>query len=256
MNFYFELANCRWKAGAFRRCVERWEKNLSPQAWPANALSNHDLVRARSRYEGNNSGDLRARLLMLMLLTLRGTPFIYYGEELAMKEALLAKEQLKDPVGVKWYPLHRGRDGCRTPMQWDESAYGGFSKAEPWLPLGPESSERNAAAQQKDPSSQLSLTRELIWLRKGLPALLEGSYASVTAGVPGDCFCYLRQTDQQKLMVCLNFSEARQTVQNDNLQGDPKILFSTDPERKRGDTNFPLTMEPGEGCIIEVAAKI
>ncbi len=253
MNFYFELANCRWKAGAFRRCIERWERNLPENAWPAQTFSNHDLVRAISRYDHGGNGDKRARLLMLILLTLRGTPFIYYGEEIAMKEVKLAKNQLKDPVGVKWYPVHRGRDGCRTPMQRDDSNYAGFSNSAPWLPVGSELSRRSVAAQQNDPNSQFSLVRELIRLRKSLPALLEGSYSSVTEGVSADCFCYLRETDQQKIMVCVNFSFRRQNADPGSLNGESRIIFSTEPERELEIINFPLTLEPGEGCIIDLS---
>ena len=143
MNFYFELLHCRWKAGAFRRCIDRWEEALPPGAWPAYTLSNHDVTRAISRYATAGDNGARARLLLLLLLTLRGTPFIYYGEEIAMKEAVLSKKKLKDPVGVRWYPLHRGRDGCRTPMQWNDSEYADFSKTEPWLPLGSDSETLN-----------------------------------------------------------------------------------------------------------------
>ena len=143
MNFYFELLHCRWKAAAFRRCIDRWEEALPPGAWPAYTLSNHDVTRAISRYATAGDNGARARLLLLLLLTLRGTPFIYYGEEIAMKEAVLSKKKLKDPVGVRWYPLHRGRDGCRTPMQWNDSEYADFSKTEPWLPLGSDSETLN-----------------------------------------------------------------------------------------------------------------
>jgi len=255
MNFYFELAHCRWQAGAFRRCIERWERNLPNDAWPAYAFSNHDLVRAISRYDSDGNGDKRARLLMLMLLTFRGTPFIYYGEEISMKEVKLSKKQLKDPPGVKWYPLHRGRDGCRTPMQWNEDTCAGFSDVLPWLPVGPEIGRRSVAVQQNDPHSQLNLVRELIRLRKSLPALLEGSYSSVTEGVSADCFCYLRETDQQKVMVCVNFSFRRQEINPGSLNRESKIIFSTAPEREPQKIYFPLTIEPGEGCIIDLGME-
>ncbi len=253
MNFYFELAHCRWQAGAFRRCIERWERNLPKGAWPAHAFSNHDLVRAISRYDHDGNGDKRARLLMLMLLTFRGTPFIYYGEELSMKEAKLSKEQLKDPAGVKWYPLHRGRDGCRTPMQWNESAGAGFSDVSPWLPFGPETKKRNAALQQNGPHSQLALAKKLIWLRKSMPALLEGTYSSVVEGVPADCFCYLRETKRQRLMVCVNFSTRRQKIEAYTLSYHSRIIISTDPHRKPGQVSFPFALEPDEGCIIDLS---
>ncbi len=253
MNFYFELVNCRWKAGAFRRCIERWEKILPHDAWPAYTFSNHDLVRSVSRYDRDGSGDKKARLLTLMLLTLRGTPFIYYGEEIAMRQAKLPKQYLKDPIGVKWYPLHRGRDGCRTPMQWDNTENAGFSASEPWLPAGPIIEGHNVAEQAIDPHSKLNFTKELIWMRKDLPALLEGNYRCITENIPGDCFVFLRQTDLQKLAVFLNFSSRRQEIKKAKTGDSSFLLISTNPDRKRGRVTFPLSLEPNEGCLVDLS---
>ncbi|MBM4236035.1 MAG: DUF3459 domain-containing protein [Firmicutes bacterium] len=248
MNFYFELLQCRWKAGAFRRCIELWEKTLPAGAWPAYTLSNHDVVRALSRYGHDRDADKRARLLALMLLTLRGTPFVYYGEEIGMKEALLPKEKLKDPIGVKWYPLHRGRDGCRTPMQWKAGCGAGFSTAETWLPLGPELEQRNVQKQQSDSHSLLNLYKQLIWLRKTLPALYEGSYRSITDGIAEDCYCYLRQAEDQALVICLNFSSQQRQIILSDL-GQPQLLFSTSPATAKGGIGQSLTLQPYEGCL-------
>lgn len=250
MNFYFELLNCRWKAGSFRRCIESWEKNLPENDWPAHTLSNHDVMRAVSRYGGDDNGDRKAKLLMLMLLSLRGTPFIYYGEELAMQEAKLSRFDLKDPVGKKWYPLHRGRDGCRTPMQWDSTDRAGFSTSEPWLPLGSEADRKNVEEMEKDPCSVLNFTRDLIWLRKQQPALLKGIYESITIGVPKDCFCFFRQSDSQRVAVFLNFSAQKKEIDFPRGTSNYRILISTYPDRKKGNNMFPLTMDAYEGCIV------
>lgn len=250
MNFFFNLAHCRWKAGAFRRCVEQWEKLLPAEAWPAYTLSNHDIVRAISRLGGRHA-DERARLLALMLLTLRGTPFIYYGEEVGLKELRLPKRELLDPVGKKWFPFHRGRDGCRSPMQWDSSHAAGFSTGEPWLPTGPESEQRNVAAQENDPRSLLSFYKQVIWLRKGLPALLTGSYESVTAGVPGDCYLYRRRSGAQELLVALNFSARRRSFALPTGIKPGKLLISTDPQRSAGAPGGTLELAPLEGCLLE-----
>lgn len=251
MNFYFELLRCRWKAGAFRRCIERWESVLPHGAWPAYTFSNHDVVRARSRYGRDGEGEERARLLALMLLTLRGTPFIYYGEEIAMKEAMLAKQDLRDPIGVKWYPLHRGRDGCRTPMQWSNSKHAGFTDVEPWLPIGPEVEKRNVTSQVKDPNSTLNFMKKMIWLRKSLPALQEGHFQSITEGVPKDCFIYTRETGKQSLVVILNFSAKQKIINVAELKNGYHILISTDPKRDTSIIAALLVLEPGEGCLLE-----
>lgn len=251
MNFYFDLAHCRWKAGAFRRCVERWERLLPGDAWPAYAFSNHDLVRAISRYDRDGRGDKRARLLAMMLLTLRGTPFIYYGEEIGMKDPFLPRQMLKDPVGIKWYPFHRGRDGARTPMQWDNSKpYAGFTVGKPWLPVGPEPKKRTVTVQLKDPGSLLSFYRNMIRLRRELPALNEGSYHSITGRVPRDCFVYRREHDNENILIALNFSTAVRRITPIAPGREYRILISTDPWRKLGDSDGPLYLGPLEGCII------
>lgn len=253
MNFYFEMLHLRWKAAAFRRCVDRWEKALPSGAWPAHALSNHDIMRAVSRYNNDNRTDERARLLMLMLLTLRGTPFIYYGEEIAMREAKLSREQLKDPVGLRWYPLHRGRDGCRTPMQWSGDIYAGFSDVEPWLPVGPGIDKHNVSAMESDSHSFLSFTKTLIWMRKEMPALLEGDYKSTgEEGLNNDCFCYQRSAGKQRLLICLNFSPQRQEISMPGGNADGRLVMSTSFEIERRINMKPLVLKGLEGCIIEI----
>lgn len=235
MNFFFEMIYCRFKAGAFRRCLDRWEKALPEGAWPAYFLSNHDRPRTASRYGTGRIGEKRARLLAMLLLTLRGTPFLYYGEELGMKEVKLAKEELRDPFGIRWYPLYPGRDGCRTPMQWDgNSPNAGFSDAEPWLPIGPDYEIINVTTAQNDPLSHLNLVRKLIRLRRQSPALLDGSYQAITAGIPGACFVYSRKPaeidtnrpeEEEGSVDCSCRNEKGRAQPFDPIPGDgPQIL--------------------------------
>ncbi len=253
MNFYFEMLHLRWKASAFRRCVDRWEKALPSGSWPAHALSNHDITRAISRYDFDNRGDDRARLLMLMLLTLRGTPFIYYGEEIAMREAKLSREDLRDPVGLKWYPLHEGRDGCRTPMQWSGDINAGFSNAKPWLPLGPDTDQYNVSVMDSDQQSILSFTKKLIWMRKEMPALLEGEYKAIGEVVSSKhCFCFERSAGKQRLLIYLNFSLQRQNVDLPGGNFAGRLLLSTNHERKSENNLSTVNLDGLEGCIIEI----
>ena len=252
MNFYFDLTHCRWKAGAFRRAVERWERLLPAEAWPAYTFSNHDLVRAISRFGSGKESDARASLLAMFLLTLRGTPFIYYGEEIGMKELQLPRLQLRDPVGKRWYPFHRGRDGCRSPMQWNEGTAAGFTAGKPWLPIGPEAERRNVAAQERDPGSLLSFYRKMIWLRKGRPALIKGSYRSVVEGIPDDCYLYLREGEGQRLLVALNFAARRRELQLPSSLKPARLLISTNPVRKARKPGSSLILEPHEGCLLEL----
>src|SRR6266851_9973635 len=154
-NFRFLLA--RYEASRFRPAIEQTEKSFGPSAWPTWTLSNHDFMRHLSRYSGDGDGEARARVAAVMIMGLRGTPFIYYGEEIGMRELKVPGDRKRDPMG---------RDGCRTPMQWSDSHHGGFSEAaDPWLPCG-DFKSINVAKQMNDPRSMLSLYRRLIRLRK------------------------------------------------------------------------------------------
>lgn len=247
MNFEFNFLECPWAAGAFRRAVERWLSLLPAGCWPAWTLSNHDRVRAISRHGRNGAEDQQAKLLAMMLLTLPGTPFIYYGEEIGMKDPKLPKRLIQDPVGLKLWPLHKGRDSQRTPMHWDPSEKAGFTSGEPWLPVGPELDTRNVVVQSANPASLLSFWRNLIWLRKQKSALLEGTYRAVTENIPEDCYVYSR-TGQQKLLVCLNFSSKTRTIA---LPGKGIPAFTTHGIRSKKPVEA-LTLEPLEGCIVEL----
>lgn len=254
MNFYFSLTFCPFSAGAFRSCVEKWEQMLSDETWPAYALSNHDQIRAISRHDKRGQSNQRARILAMMFLTLRGTPFIYYGEEIGMKNLKLPKKLLKDPVGIKWYPLPVGRDGERTPMQWNSETGAGFSSGKSWMPIGPEVDSRNVAVQEKDPNSLLNFYKKMIWLRKNTPALQDGSFHSVLDGVPKDCFVYHRELKNQKLVVALNFSERKQKIRLNEATFE--ILISTDPKRKQDAKVSSLVLKPLEGCLLKTTPDI
>ncbi|HTO22309.1 MAG TPA: alpha-glucosidase, partial [Spirochaetia bacterium] len=173
----------RWIA---RRVDARESVFDAAGAWPTTVMSNHDLPRAAGRYcEGED--DAQAKIAMALLLTLRGTPFLYYGEEIGMRDIRLRRREILDPPGRRYWPFYRGRDGCRAPMQWDGSANAGFSpagfspagfsptgSARPWLPVHPDHERRNVESQSTDPGSLLSFTRALIALRRQAPALVSG----------------------------------------------------------------------------------
>ena len=174
-----------------------------------------------------------------MLLALRGTPFIYYGEEIGMRDAEISAARRRDPVG---------RDGCRSPMQWSDARNGGFSaSAETWLPCG-DFKAVNVARQLNDPHSMLSLYRRLIELRKSTPALLEGSYRAFD-GAPEDCLVFHRDTSAQHIVVALNFTAEPREI--DLPAG--KILLST-VSRGATSTKSPLTLAPNEAIIVMLNA--
>ena len=194
-------------AGALRERIEAVERN-PVGGWPCFALSNHDKPRVPSRYlvpEGA-SGDDMAKITGAMLLTLRGTPILYYGEELGMQNNDPKRvEDVKDVIGRKGWPKEKGRDGERTPMQWDASVNAGFNAgAKPWLPVGPDAERHNVAVETADPNSVLSLYRTLIAERRTNPAM-SGDYTSVDTADP-DVLAYQRTGGGGTVLVLLNFS--------------------------------------------------
>ncbi len=139
-----------------------------PEHWPCISFSNHDVIRAATRFGGPDAPPEVARLMLALLFCLRGTTLLYQGEELGLPEADLTRDQLKDPVGDVYWPTNKGRDGCRIPMPWNSKANYGFTTAdEPWLPAAPEYAGLTVEKQQADPGSTLQLARRLIALRRG-----------------------------------------------------------------------------------------
>jgi len=182
--------------------VEGYEAALPEGAWPNWVLGNHDRPRIATRV-----GREQARLTQMLLLTLRGTPTCYYGEELGMQDIALPREVMQDPL-AREHPEY-SRDPVRSPMQWDGSANAGFSPAgiKPWLPVANDYQTCNVAAEQQDPGSFLMLTRALLAFRRSHAALTRGSYQSVEQQ-SATCFVYLRQHADQRCLVALNFSSS------------------------------------------------
>ncbi|NTU82194.1 MAG: DUF3459 domain-containing protein [Chloroflexales bacterium] len=196
--FNFNLVTLKeWGAVAVREVVESYERALPDGGWPNWVLGNHDQPRIASRV-----GHPLARLAQMLLLTLRGTPTMYYGDEIGMEDVPIPPERVVDPEGLR-SPGH-GRDPERAPMQWDGELGAGFTTGEPWLPLADDYALRNMAAQRENPRSMLSLTRHLLELRRMAPALCVGDYASVDTG-DHHVFAYLRTSGPQRLLVALNF---------------------------------------------------
>ncbi|OHE68086.1 MAG: hypothetical protein A2Z99_15190 [Treponema sp. GWB1_62_6] len=206
MAFNFDLLYRKWSARELRGSIRRWYDALPPGAWPNMTLSNHDQPRHIWRFRGRNAAETaaRSRVAACLLLTLRGTPFIYYGEELGMAQGIIARKDLRDPLGIKTWPLRSlGRDGERTPMQWDAGPAAGFTSGKPWLPVNPGWKYRNVEAELTESGSLLSWYRELIVLRKASVALREGDIEFLDGG-DDDCICFLRSGGKERFMVALN----------------------------------------------------
>jgi alpha-glucosidase len=178
--------------------------------WPTTVMSNHDLPRAASRY-ARGEDDHQPLIAMALLLTLRGTPFMYYGEEIGMRDISLKRGEILDPPGKKYWPIYKGRDGCRSPMQWRDSPYAGFSSAKPWLQVHPNFVQRNLAAQQASPNSLFNFTKRLIALRRAYVALRQGSFRVFFRADTG-VLAFERQLDDQRILVYVNFTGATRPV--------------------------------------------
>lgn len=206
MAFNFEFLFRPWSAGAFRDSAERWYSLLPEGAWPNFTLSNHDQPRHwwRYRHRDQKITEARARVAAAMLLLLRGTPFLYYGEELGMDCRRIPRKDLRDPLGINTWPFQSyGRDPERTPMQWDASANAGFTSGKPWLPVNPDYPKKNVAAQRKDPDSLWNWYASLLRLRKAEPALVSGSLRFIDT--PADVMAWERLYGDSRIAVYLNF---------------------------------------------------
>lgn len=208
--FDFSLLFSKYGARRFRDCLARWYAAIPPQGWPCLVLNNHDQPRSMTRWCRGRDGDKKARVLAALLLTAWGTPFLYYGEEIGMKNGRITRHQIQDPVGRKYWPFNRGRDPERTPMQWSADDNAGFSTAEPWLPVADNYRSVNVQAQEEDPGSLLGWYRVLIRLRRERPALHRGSLRFI--GDDPDVVAYLREHDGETIVAALNFSGRMKTV--------------------------------------------
>ncbi|MGH2736456.1 MAG: alpha-amylase family glycosyl hydrolase [Actinomycetota bacterium] len=229
--FNFPFALGEFEVNHLKEVVRASEAAIPPEAWPVWMASNHDVGRAMSRWCSEE--ERKGRVLMLLLMTLRGTPFVYYGEEIGMPHTPLAYEQLKDPVGLARWPEDKGRDFCRTPMHWTSDPGAGFTteSAEPWLPLG-DHHGRNVADQRADESSMLHFTRNLIALRRSTADLQTGPYEELDSP-PGTWL--FRRGDS--VTVALNLSDAPQTIAN--VVGEV-VIATQSSRRERAESDLRL----------------
>jgi alpha-glucosidase len=245
MPFNFALLNVPWQARAVRQVVDGLEAAILPGACPNYVLGNHDHPRLAGRY-----GPAQARVAAMLLLTLRGTPTLYYGDEIGMADVPIPVEQQQDPFGLREPGF--GRDPCRTPMQWTPGPNAGFSAPDTpklWLPLASDYQTANVERQLADPASILNLYRRLLAYRKATPALQWGSYQAVD-GVPDDCFAYWRQAGDQRVLVALNFSGQERRLRLPE-QGQGKVVISTHMDRAETIHLADFVLRADEGIVIE-----
>ena len=187
----------------------------STGGWPVYVIGNHDMTRSYNRYGDGQHNDQIAKVIAGMYLTLRGTPVMYYGEELGMENNdPVRKEDVRDPIGIVGWPKEKGRDGERTPMQWNYSPNAGFSQAAPWLPVPASYKTHNVASELKDSDSVLQFYKRLLTLRHHEPALLDGDYVGLNQDNP-NVLSYLRRYKNEAVLVVLNMSNAKQHISFD-----------------------------------------
>lgn len=239
--FNFRLMEQPWNADAIRTCVEALEATLPPWAWPTYVLGTHDAPRLASRV-----GAAQARIAAMLLLTLRGTPTLYQGDELGMENVHIPEDRLRDPQGLR-LGAERSRDPARTPMQWDSGSLAGFSTVEAWLPLTGDHKTRNVSAQADEPRSMLNLYRSLLGYRHANSALLSGGYETFPA--PEGCFAYLRRHPEGDRLVALNFTSQPLTIDIQSMCGSVAVSTYLDRVEPVAES---LTLRPDEGIILEV----
>jgi alpha-glucosidase len=208
-------------------------------------LGNHDTDRLASRF----GGQAQARVAAMMLLTLRGTPTLYYGDELGLENGIIPPEKVQDPQGIN-LGVERTRDVCRTPMQWDAGPNASFSATEPWLPVSADYATRNVAVQSADPTSMLSLYRRLLWYRRRCPALYGGSYQPLDA-CDDHCFVYLRAAGDERRLVALNFADGQRRISIPGKDAG-QVVISTHLDREGSESLSALELRAHEGVIVEL----
>lgn len=206
MGYSFELLTDDFSAGHIRGTVQRLEAQMT-EGWPCWAISNHDVERVLTRWGRGHSSAPLANLLTAMVCSLRGSVCVYQGEELGLTEAELPYEALQDPYGIAFWPQFKGRDGCRTPMPWnDADAHAGFSRGMPWLPVPLEHRRLAVSRQDADPGSVLNGFRAFVRWRKSQPALRWGDIAFLDTAEP--VLAFTRHLDGQTVLAVFNLSDA------------------------------------------------
>ncbi|HKD85489.1 MAG TPA: alpha-glucosidase [Terriglobales bacterium] len=228
--------------------------------WPVYLIGNHDLPRSYNRYGDGKHNDAIAKVMAGMYLTLRGTPILYYGEEIGIAQNdPKSKQDVKDPIGKLGWPKEKGRDGERTPMQWNDKVNAGFSKTRPWLPVSDNYRTHNVESEEKDPNSILIFYQHLLALRHTNPALLEGEYIALNQDDP-NVLSYVRRYKDDAVLVVLNMSGDPQRI-NFHLekQGLPgvqaKTLLTTMPEFHATAAPSGMTLAPFSVYIGEVSSS-
>ncbi|RHW16555.1 DUF3459 domain-containing protein [Sphingomonas gilva] len=239
--FNFQLIENAWDARTLWRVIADYEASLPAFGWPNWVMGSHDAPRIAARV-----GEAKARVAAMLLLTLRGTPTLYQGDELGIGEVAIPPDRVRDPQGLRQPGLGIGRDRARTPIPWDASPHAGFSTVEPWLPLNADWPDRNVAAQSRDPSSMLALYRTLLRLRRAHSSLSIGGLTLLDAD--DHVLAYERRHSDERLLVALNFGAETHRLPVAPGTIAREVLASTCPGRT---TDAELAGHEGRIVVIE-----
>jgi alpha-glucosidase len=241
--FNFQLLSTDWAALNIADLIEKYEAALPEGGWPNWVLSNHDRPRIAARV-----GPEQARIAIMLLLTLRGTPTLYYGDELGIAHVEIEPRSIQDPWAKREPHLGVGRDRSRTPMQWDSTLFAGFSKHEPWLPLTPDYATRNVAAMRGDETSILWLVRTLLHYRRNHATLSQGEWHLL--GCDNNILAYERRHGDQRTIVVLNFTADRQGWPA-SIPAKMKVAISTRGDRQGESPESGVRLRANEGLVLE-----
>ncbi len=247
--FDFSLMYRPWSARRFYRALRRWTNAVPEDGWPCHVLSNHDQTRSMSRYGREGDREKRALVAATLLMTIRGTPFLYYGEEIGMQGWRIPRSDMRDPLGKRYWPLFAGRDPARTPMQWSPGDNAGFSAGRPWLPIGVDYPRVNVETERADRYSILNYYRSLIAVRRASPALRIGSWEPVLKGYHGT-IGYYRRLDGETVFVALNFTDKSRRVHVHD-RGQWIVLLSSHRSTNTHFTSLEFTLSPYEATILK-----
>ncbi len=248
------LTGLRFSAPVFRAHINAV---AASGEWPVFVIGNHDIIRSWNRYGDGEHNDEIAKDMAAMYLTLRGTPIMYYGEEIGMQNNdPKRREDVKDPIGKLGWPKEKGRDGERTPMQWNETPRAGFTSGIPWNPIPETYRSYNVADELKDPNSILNWYKKLLTLRHADAALLEGGYIALNENDP-NVLSYLRKSNDDAVIVVINMSAAPQKVSFDlsaqGLNGGlAETLLTTQASLRNNSSVAELTLESFAAYIAKV----
>ena len=241
--FNFQLIENAWDAAALRKTIVAYEESLPWFGWPNWVIGSHDAPRIAARV-----GEAQARIAAMLLLTLRGTPTLYQGDEIGIGEVQIAPDRMRDPQHLRQPGLGIGRDRSRTPIPWDASANAGFSTVDPWLPLNEDWQSRNVAAQDRSSNSLLCLYRSLLTLRRSHDALAIGDITLVDAA--DEVLAYQRRHADECLMIALNLGDKTRPLTLPTGTCVVEVLCSTHAERPMDDT-----LAPNEGVVLRLREK-